>query len=269
MIYGFAYYFSTKWNHKFKIKERLYIIIYIIQPAYVDLIFSNLICEEIDGRLRLKESPGLECWTSTYASWVLFFCIPTFVVWLLVLPYLFYKHIHEYITSVKDITLKNGLKITGVKRLSHLLKRGTVCDDSGANSEFLFLGYKNRKKCFVWEILNYIGKMMVILINQGINNNELKLHLMLLILILFFIAESVISPYSMRVYNALDYLSKITLIITCYCLVWTTIKDKDTSQIFLFILMIIVHCLFIIFSLILSLRGVLEKRNLWPQFLRY
>ena len=177
------------WMRKFAVVMTV-IVMYNYYPNVLDSTIRLMQCQEIiRGQANMVVDPDIVCYEHTFNKWMLFFVLPTIVLYIFGLPILttvvLFRNRHSL--SRKDVLLKYG---------------------------FLFRGL--RKTRYFWEIVSMVRKaVLIIAITTLYQSPRLQVFIALLILIGNHDLIRKWQPYEKPTHAKLMYLSSITLVLTC------------------------------------------------------
>ena len=261
---------------KSKWREKLYVCIFLLQPFYLDFLAGNVACVEIEDTYRLKSQPDTLCYTESYYLWMGFFYIPNLFVWGLFLTYKLISSVKKHLSKIRHFEnafsmqkqnsssspnskTRNKIDSFHSAEINSLNEQEPNPEVLGEDSMFLWIGYRARVNIFVWEVMNWGIKCLIILINQVQMNLQTKYLIMLYIVSHYIIYQTIFNPYRKKVHNWLEKSAKYSLVFVSQTLLFLTFDLDKRLYDFSVSFSIIVAFFFTLLSLVLALKKFLLR----------
>ncbi|EAS01067.2 transmembrane protein, putative (macronuclear) [Tetrahymena thermophila SB210] len=204
-----------------------------MQPSIVRTHIQTSSCRFISGENYIKADVSQICYTNTHIGWMVFYILPTLLVWIVLIPLFFLYNMHK---GKKDLN-----KIRMQYRFG-----------------FLYSEYKQTS--YFWEIVKIYQKTLVtIFINIFDQYISIKGILVIFILILYIYLQKKNSPYLEKRFNNLDIQSNLTVIVSIILAIFI-LDNPFAYQIWLaYTALILLNVYFIIIMLGILISGLTSK----------
>jgi len=249
--------------------QRIELFIYLILPSFVDYLYSQIICIEIDGvYVRVSQKISV-CWDMEYTLWFGLFYFPLIVIFGLILPFIVLDYNNQKISKLFRIgvgflikygqNLRSDSKIKSIsenKREPSLnnnvfgvqenylqpfqnYSNPIVCEKSSKvvktenkenNSTYHFLFIGYRTKSLFWESVNHFIKIGLILLNRSPFQNDVKLVTILFLFIFILAFDMSIHSLVLPLLNFISFFSKFIIVGMLYGLLWFLSDSDDNEQ---------------------------------------
>ncbi|KAL4450791.1 hypothetical protein ABPG74_011633 [Tetrahymena malaccensis] len=204
-----------------------------MQPSIVRTHIQTSSCRFISGENYIKADVSQICYTSTHIGWVLFYILPTLMVWIVLIPLFFLYNMYKGKNDLNKIRMQYRFG-------------------------FLYTEYKQTS--YFWEIVKIYQKTLVtIFINIFDQYISIKGILVIFILIVYIYFQKKNSPYLEKRFNNLDIQSNLTVIISIILAIFI-LDNPFAYQIWLaYAALITLNVYFIIIMLGILISGLTSK----------
>lgn len=225
---------------------------YLYSPSLLEHLISNVVCEEIGGAFVNKKFLDYRCYDKSYYFWLILFYIPSILI-ISALPHLLYISLS-----------KIRLKIIFFKKKQ--INIGSSEKKKFSNDFIYVIGSKGNY-AILPEIYFFCIKILIILVNHTwtLESNVKNSLLLLIMMSSMLFTDHIMLRSFLRVYQILEYLTKISITAILYFLVWISsleyeMKDsehRNLNHFTIFLIMLLVQASYLLahlYNIFLSLK---------------
>ncbi|EAR86259.2 transmembrane protein, putative (macronuclear) [Tetrahymena thermophila SB210] len=171
---------------KSKIISIIVFVFWFLKPSIVYTLIQGISCVNFDGKKYIQLDYTYECYTETHLQFIYYLLIPSLIFYIIIVPGIILKKISSN---------KNNLDYATVRQ----------------SYGYIYQDY--RKVGFYWEFVRFTVQLIVIFYqNLELISSNTKSLLTMSILIVYYIALSIIKPFMMKKYQRVEEQSTIVLI---------------------------------------------------------
>lgn len=255
--------------------------VYILFPEIIRKCFSLMNCikiENFQNKGVLLHSPDVYCWSEYHLFHFLTISLPGIIIWGLLYPLLLFilmyrsrsnikiiirtlaaphNKIESKVNNTEGINKINIQKPNPTKknsRFNSILKLQIPVHKTGVFLKFIYQGYID--EYYFWELVIFAKKIILLFVQSfsELFPDESKSIMLLVIIILFLLAQIRYQPYQQKELNHIEMCSLFITFLSANIGVLLFSEDMKKASAFLMYLMIIINIGFILYWLLIFFR---------------